>query len=133
MTSPLAFASYYGDHMVLQRAPARAIVWGYSSKVGSTLTVTLSGHSGVTTTVRRAPFQDGGIWMVKLPAESRPGPFTIKVVSSEEVIQLNDVLFGDVWICSGQSNMQFSVKRVSIPVFSLLRHFRYFISGLCIQ
>lgn len=39
---PLSYASYYGDHMVLQRAPEKAVVWGYGPE-GAQVTVSLSG------------------------------------------------------------------------------------------
>jgi sialate O-acetylesterase len=55
------------------------------------------------------------IWSVTLDAQTEEGPFQVKVTQTLangtlETITLNDVLFGDVWICSGQSNMQFSVS-----------------------
>jgi sialate O-acetylesterase len=58
---------------------------------------------------------DASIWSVKLDAQSEEGPFQVKVTrplanGTLETITLDDVLFGDVWICSGQSNMQFSVN-----------------------
>lgn len=54
------------------------------------------------------------IWSVTLDAQTEEGPFQIQVTQplangTLVNITLNDVLFGDVWICSGQSNMQFSV------------------------
>jgi sialate O-acetylesterase len=54
------------------------------------------------------------IWSVTLDAQTEEGPFQVKVTKTLangtlETITLDDVLFGDVWICSGQSNMQFSV------------------------
>lgn len=55
-----------------------------------------------------------GTWKVKLPAESNPGPFVIQIRSSEGSLSLTDVLFGDVWMCSGQSNMQFKMSEVMI-------------------
>jgi sialate O-acetylesterase len=55
------------------------------------------------------------IWSVTLDAESEEGPFQIQVHQTlpnetNVTIELNDILFGDVWICSGQSNMAFPVK-----------------------
>ena len=45
-----AFAGTFGDHMVLQRAPARARVWGYGFNVGDTVTVSLDGGAAIETT-----------------------------------------------------------------------------------
>ena len=53
-----------------------------------------------------------GLWKLKLPAEGNPGPYSITVKSSEGEVTINDVMFGDVWICSGQSNMQFTMREV---------------------
>ncbi|XP_064612568.1 LOW QUALITY PROTEIN: sialate O-acetylesterase-like [Liolophura sinensis] len=106
-----AFASYYGDHMVLQRGPQRANIWGYSPHLGEKVTVTVGGHS-VSTTVVSGHVAKGGVWQVKLQAMTNPGPYVITASSNSGRIQLHDVLFGDVWICSGQSNMQVSVSQV---------------------
>ena len=53
-----------------------------------------------------------GIWKMKLPPESHSGPYSITVKSSEGGVTINDVMFGDVWLCSGQSNMQFTMREV---------------------
>jgi len=55
-----------------------------------------------------------GVWKFKLPPESNHGPFTINVTSSKEgSVAIKDVMFGDVWLCSGQSNMQFMMAQVN--------------------
>ena len=110
----LKFASYYGDHMVLQRGPQRAIVWGTADTVGERVTVTIHGHGHASTHVTKHPSDTGGIWKVKLPAITAHGPFRISAKSSEGEATLHDVLFGDVWICSGQSNMEFSMYNVRL-------------------
>ena len=50
-------------------------------------------------------------WNVTLDAQAPGGPHTLQVASEGEEIQLADVMFGDVWICSGQSNMQFEIRK----------------------
>ena len=108
------FANYLQDHMVLQRAPQRAVVWGFSD--ASRLT-TLRMNEKIYTTVSRAESaneQAESIWAVTLDAVSDEGPYDIQVSQplangTLVTIVLRDVLFGDVWICSGQSNMQMSV------------------------
>lgn len=52
-------------------------------------------------------------WMVSLDSMEEGGPHVITAIAGNVSITLNDVLFGDVWICSGQSNMQFTVSSVS--------------------
>ncbi|XP_067675099.1 sialate O-acetylesterase-like [Haliotis asinina] len=108
----LKFASYYADHMVLQRGPQRAIVWGYAATIGDEVTVTVSGQEGVKVKVVKDPNGNEGIWKAKLPAVTDPGPFTLTVSSSEGDLTLTDVMFGDVWVCSGQSNMAFAMSKV---------------------
>ncbi|ESO84973.1 hypothetical protein LOTGIDRAFT_131233, partial [Lottia gigantea] len=105
----LKFAKSYGDHMVLQRGPQRAIVWGFSDVVGDDVTVTISGHGSSKATITKNTHGNGGVWKVKLPAMTDPGPFSITASSKEGSIKIDDVLFGDVWICSGQSNMEFNI------------------------
>jgi len=105
--SALKLASYYADHMVLQRGPQKAVLWGFADQAGSTVTAHVQGQgSPVTATV------SNGQWKLLLPAITAPGPFTIDVTSPEGHLTLHDVLFGDVWMCSGQSNMEFEMKKL---------------------
>jgi sialate O-acetylesterase len=100
--------------MVLQRAPQRAIVWGFGD---SSKLTTLRINNQIYTTTSRAEFgNDVGesIWSVTLDPVSDEGPFDIHVSQPLSngtlvTITLHDVLFGDVWICSGQSNMEMAV------------------------
>jgi len=109
------FANYIQDHMVLQRAPQTAIVWGYGDP--STLTI-LKMNDQIYKTVSRSELADAqneSIWTVTLDPVSDEGPFDIHVSQPSAngtlvTITIHDVLFGDVWICSGQSNMQFTVS-----------------------
>jgi sialate O-acetylesterase len=100
--------------MVLQRAPQRAVVWGFgNSKALTTLTM----NNKTYTTKSRSEIanaQNESIWSVTLDSVSNEGPFNITVsqLSTSGVllnITIRNVLFGDVWICSGQSNMQMTV------------------------
>lgn len=108
------FANYYQDHMVLQRAPHKAIVWGYSD-VSTLITLSFNDHIYTTTTQAQPANQLGeSIWSVTLDPVSDEGPFDIHVSQpltngTLVTITLHDVLFGDVWICSGQSNMEMAV------------------------
>ena len=51
-------------------------------------------------------------WMVIMDPTKEGGPHVITATAGNLTLTLNDVLFGDVWICSGQSNMQFTVHSV---------------------
>ncbi|XP_072248955.1 sialate O-acetylesterase isoform X2 [Leuresthes tenuis] len=173
----LRFASYYGDHMVLQKSPQRAVLWGYFGSEGAHVTVSLSGpinqktssaavtegtleqwaviHSargawgyGGTSAVRRTPavsftnlFESGNqtanlpvtgrpltteprlkcstmwyphicIWKVTLNPVDAGGPYTVTAASDNSTVNLTDVMFGDIWLCGGQSNMYFPTSQI---------------------
>lgn len=104
------FANYFQDHMVLQRAPQRAIVWGYSDP--STLTILAINEKIYTTVSGSNPENEQGesIWSVTLDPVSEEGPFDVQLsqpLANGTLLNLtiHDILFGDVWLCSGQSNM----------------------------
>ncbi|CAF3486522.1 unnamed protein product [Rotaria socialis] len=108
------FANYLQDHMVLQRAPQRAVIWGFGDETKLT---TLRFNDKIYTTVSRKERANNlgeSIWSVTLDPVSDEGPYDIQVTQplangTLATITLHDVLFGDVWICSGQSNMQMAV------------------------
>jgi len=102
--------------MVLQRAPQRAIVWGYGDP--STVTsLILNDRIYTTISETSTNAQNESIWSVTLDPVSDEGPFDIHVSQPLKngtlvTITLHDVLFGDVWICSGQSNMELTVSLI---------------------
>jgi sialate O-acetylesterase len=91
------------DHMVLQRDKDLNI-WGWAS-AGEKVTVKFNGksYSGVT--------DAAGKWTVVLPKMKAGGPYTMDISASNQV-QVKDILIGDVWFCSGQSNMVLNMERV---------------------
>ena len=91
----------FGDHMVLQR-DAAVPVWGWSDP-GETVTVTFRDQS------KSGTADDHGAWRVALDPLSVGEPGTL-TVTGNNTIEFEDVLVGEVWVCSGQSNMQFSVN-----------------------
>jgi sialate O-acetylesterase len=103
--------------MVLQRAPQRAIVWGFGD---SDKLTTLTMNNKTYTTMSRSEIanaQNESIWSVTLDPVEEEGPFDIHVSQpiangTLVTITIHDVLFGDVWICSGQSNMQMTVSLI---------------------
>lgn len=95
-------------------APVQANIWGYTAAAGEAITVHLNGTKvNTVTSVNRTDGQAGGMWTALLPAQSAGGPYTLEIQSGDTSSTLQDVLFGDVWVCSGQSNMAFAVSRVS--------------------
>ncbi len=97
----LELASPFSDHMVLQR-DMPVPVWGWSAP-GDTVTVTFAGQS------RTATADKTGRWQVTLdPLKASAASRTLAVQSAigNRKLAIADVLVGEVWICSGQSNMQ---------------------------
>lgn len=94
----ITVASVFSDHMVLQRQMP-VPVWG-KGIAGSSVSVSLAGISA------EAVVDSSGNWNVKLPALSAGGPHVLEVIVGKKRITLQDVLVGEVWIASGQSNMQ---------------------------
>jgi sialate O-acetylesterase len=92
------------SHMVVQRdAPIH--VWGRSA-AAEKISITFGGDPAVLTDADSL-----GNWSLSLPAHSAGGPFTL-VVKGTNTITLDDVLVGDVWVASGQSNMEFAMRQV---------------------
>ncbi len=92
-----------GDHMVLQRDLPLPI-WGWADS-GEEVTVTLG---DVKASAKAGP---DGKWMVKLPAMTAGGPHKI-TVKGNNTIELTDILVGEVWVCSGQSNMEMGMNGI---------------------
>lgn len=90
----------FGNHMVLQRDKPLPI-WGWANP-GETVSVKLDAASQSTTT------NDRGEWKVVLPAMPAGGPYALTVTGSSTV-ECDDVMLGEVWLCSGQSNMEFGI------------------------
>jgi sialate O-acetylesterase len=98
VTLPALFA----DHMVVQREMP-VPVWG-RARAGERVTVELAGQRASTAADR------SGRWIVRLGALPAGGPFELLVRGTNR-IAIADVLVGEVWVCSGQSNMNFPLAR----------------------
>ncbi|KAM6234775.1 sialate O-acetylesterase [Spheniscus humboldti] len=121
----LGFASYYGDHMVLQKEPAGAVVWGYGEP-GAAVTVALSGDGGVIVMKKTARVKGpSGTWTIVLDPMDRGGPYALTAGQGSENVTLRDVYFGDVWLCSGQSNMAMTVLQITNASQELAAAARY--------
>lgn len=97
-----SFGSPFQNHMVLQRDKPIA-VWGWADK-GEKITVSINNNSISTVA------DDSGKWMAYLPKMKHGGPYQLKA-EGKNTITLDDVYIGEVWICSGQSNMGMSVAK----------------------
>jgi sialate O-acetylesterase len=90
----------FGSHMVLQQE-SPLVIWGWASP-NETVTVSLGDA------VAQAQANERGEWKATLPAMKAGGPYTLKVTGSSSV-EFDDVMIGEVWICSGQSNMEMGI------------------------
>ena len=102
--SQLRLANIFGDGMVLQRNDSINI-WGWS-KPEDEVSVFLQGDEYNTISNK------DGKWLVQTRHYSAGGPFNLKVKNSSEELFCKDVYTGDVWLCSGQSNMHMKMKSV---------------------
>ena len=97
------FANIFTSGAVLQR-DLPVPVWGWTDP-NATVTVTLS-KDGIELAKQTATAYETGRWMLRLPAQKAGGTYTLKLSGGDDSVTLDDILFGDVWLCSGQSNME---------------------------
>ncbi len=90
----------FGSHMVLQQEQP-IVVWGWAAP-GEKITVEFQSDS------TEVQANEKGEWKARLPARKAGGPYTL-VVKSSNTVALEDVLVGEVWLCSGQSNMEMGI------------------------
>lgn len=110
------------DSMILQR-DTKINVWGWASK-NEKINIKFNGKSYKATT------GNDGKWIIKLPSIKAGGPYTMEIAGSNRIL-LKDILIGDVWFCSGQSNMvhQMNIhdvtyaKDISGANYPQIRHF----------
>jgi len=92
----------FQDNMVIQRN-MRVPVWGWAAP-GSKIKVEMNGKSAVATA------GSDGRWEARIGKFSAGGPYTL-TISGPQTVTLKNVLVGDVWICSGQSNMEMGITQ----------------------
>jgi sialate O-acetylesterase len=96
-------ARFFSDHVVLQREKPIP-VWGWAN-ANETVNVSLAGQT------KQAQSDKDGKFMVEFSPLEAGGPFELKVAANSGSLTVKDVLIGEVWLCSGQSNMEWSVSR----------------------
>ncbi|MDN3672919.1 sialate O-acetylesterase [Flavobacterium branchiarum] len=101
--SGLKLAPVFTDNMVLQRNQP-IVIYG-NANGGDKVEITFNNHTEVATT------NQYGKWETVFPAMKSGGTHQIKVASNGKKITLNNILIGDVWFCSGQSNMAFPLEK----------------------
>src|ERR1019366_2370282 len=90
-----------GDNMVLQQG--RRVAIGGTADAGEPLTVTLGGQKETATA------DSNGKWKVELGPLKKGGPLEM-TVAGKNTLTVHNILVGEVWVCSGQSNMEMAVK-----------------------
>ncbi len=104
-------AALFSDHAVLQSGMA-VPVWGMADP-GEKVVITLNGTKGTATAGAN------GKWIVRLAKLKAGGPFTM-TVAGKNTVTISDVLVGEVWLGSGQSNMQFTVSKAHASYAGML-------------
>ncbi len=98
----LQLAPVFTDNMVLQRKKT-IVVYGIAN-AGDTIEGQFAGHRSLAVTSAY------GRWKLVFPSLERGGPYSMSIGSKDKQISLKNILMGDVWLCSGQSNMDFKLK-----------------------
>ncbi|MDM1294001.1 sialate O-acetylesterase [Sphingobacterium sp. N143] len=98
----LRVPAFFSDNMVLQRQ-SMVNIWGWA-KAGQKVLVIPSWRKDTLETV----VTGDATWRTQVETPPAGGPHTIKFVSQQEHLELKNVMIGEVWVCSGQSNMQWS-------------------------
>ncbi|MBD3241982.1 MAG: 9-O-acetylesterase [Chitinivibrionales bacterium] len=105
--SSLRLGSLFKDHMVVQ-SDMKVAVWGWGQP-GSKVAVALGDSKA------RVKAGDDGSWSVELKPVPAGGPYELTVISNADTVTVRDVLSGEVWVCSGQSNMYWPVVESANP------------------
>lgn len=109
-SAELKLPSVVGSHMVLQQK-TKVAVWGWA-KPGANVSVKTSWDKKVNKTA----VNSDGKWKLSIVTPVAGGPYEI-TIKADTTIRLEDILIGEVWICSGQSNMQMPINGIpSQPV-----------------
>jgi len=104
MFAKIILPSVFADHMVLQQNSEVAI-WGWSDP-GETVKIVTGWNSKDTLKVKA---DNTSAWKTTIKTIGAGGPYSVKIIGSSQ-LELKNVMLGEVWICSGQSNMEWSVN-----------------------
>jgi sialate O-acetylesterase len=104
-SADVTLAKVFGSNMVLQR-DRPAPIWGAATP-GDTLTVTFAGQTHTATADKKGNWR---ITLTPLKASAKGRPLAVQSTIDNRQSTIEDVLVGDVWLCSGQSNMAFALR-----------------------
>ena len=105
MTAQVRLPRLIRDSMILQR-DSRINIWGWAPK-GEKIKIKFNGKNF------KATANADGKWLLQLPPMKPGGPYTMNIDASNHLV-INNILIGDVWLCSGQSNMVHQMKLHSV-------------------
>ncbi|HPT03216.1 MAG TPA: sialate O-acetylesterase [Bacteroidales bacterium] len=101
----ITLPSTIGSNMVIQRE-SEFRLWGWADP-GQVLRIKATWYEdGLLQTTA----DNRGRWEITIPTGAAGGPYGIKIISGKEEVELLNILLGDVWICSGQSNMEYTIN-----------------------
>ena len=98
----LQMSALYSDNMVLQHG--RSLTIQGKADAGEMVTVTIAGQK------KKTMAASNGMWQVVLEPLKAGGPYTLTISAGKQKLIYNKVLAGEVWLCSGQSNMEFALN-----------------------
>ena len=103
--------SVFSDHMVLQQG--RTVpVWGEAAPREQIVVTLTSEQGGAAVATLKVKADKQGAWRVDLPARQADGDsYVLQVKGKKETLRFSDVVYGEVWLCSGQSNMNYEMRR----------------------
>lgn len=107
----VSLPNIFGNHMVLQQK-SQVPLWG-NAKANALLSIVTSWNKKGYVTKANAE----GKWKLNIATPQAGGPYEISISDGEKLI-LKDVLIGEVWVCSGQSNMEMTLKGNSSPILN---------------
>ena len=100
----LALSPLYTDGMVIQRN--KPVVFRGKANANETVKINFNGHT------LSAITNNAGVWKITFPAEKAGGPYKAQISTKKEKLTIKDIYVGEVWLCSGQSNMELPVNAV---------------------
>src|ERR1700761_1757814 len=104
LAAAVRLPSLIGDGMILQRN-VKLNIWGWASP-GEKIRIKFNHKKYAVITAAN------GQWLIKIASMKNGGPYEMDIRSSNNSIVLHDIMIGDVWFCSGQSNMVLNMERV---------------------
>ena len=107
---------FFSDGMVVQR-DSKIPVWGKSAP-GDNVLVSLNGKKS------QSKADTEGKWKVYLPKQKAGGPYVLSISNGREQVEIKNVLVGDVFLCSGQSNMELPIRRCMDVVKNEVKDYR---------